>query len=53
MPLFYLPNTYYEFIFAAAHDGHLIVWDLDTKKQLFKHRNMIEQQGHGPGNILI
>ena len=35
-------------LLTAAHDGHLIVWDLETKKQLFKHRNMIEQQGHGP-----
>ena len=39
-------------LLTAAHDGQLIVWDLETKKQLFKHRNMIEEQGntqgHGP-----
>ena len=39
-------------LLTAAHDGQVIVWDLDTKSILFKHRNMIEEQGntqgHGP-----
>ena len=39
-------------LLTAAHDGHIIVWDLETRTMLFKHRNMIEEQGntqgHGP-----
>ena len=39
-------------LLTAAHDGHIIVWDLETRSMLFKHRNMIEEQGntqgHGP-----
>jgi bromodomain and WD repeat domain-containing protein 1/3 len=39
-------------LLTAAHDGHIMVWDLETSTRLFKHRNMIEDQvniqGHGP-----
>ena len=39
-------------ILTAAHDGHIIVWDTEKECMLFKHRNMIEEQGntqgHGP-----
>ena len=39
-------------ILTAAHDGHIIVWDIEKECMLFKHRNMIEEQGntqgHGP-----
>ena len=39
-------------LLTAAHDGQVIVWDLEKKSILFKHRNMItdngNSQGHGP-----
>ena len=40
-------------LLTAAHDGHLIIWDLESKKQLFKHRNMIQENGnfHGHGPV--
>lgn len=29
---------------SAAHDGQIIVWDLDEERALFKHRNKVDDQ---------
>ena len=34
-------------LMSGAHDGNLIIWDLNNTSVLFKHHNTIEPQGHG------
>jgi len=35
-------------LLSAAHDGQIIVWDLDEGRALFKHKNVVEDLGgHG------
>lgn len=39
-------------LLTASHDGNIMVWDMNSSTCLYKHRNMIEEQGntqgHGP-----
>ncbi len=37
----------YNLLLSSAHDGQIIVWDLETSAALFKYKNMVEDQnGH-------
>lgn len=37
-----LPNL----LLSAAHDGQIIVWNVETKEIIFKHKNMVDETGH-------
>jgi len=34
-------------LMSGAHDGNLMIWDMEMNKVLFKHHNNIDGQGHG------
>ena len=40
-------------LLSGAHDGHLIIWNLQTTKILFNHRNSIEPNGQSQGHGAI
>jgi len=48
-------------LMSGAHDGNLIIWDMEVNKILFQHHNNIDGQGHGavydakwcPDNLFI
>eukprot|EP00092_Neocalanus_flemingeri_P004293 GFUD01004614.1.p1 GENE.GFUD01004614.1~~GFUD01004614.1.p1 ORF type:complete len:2283 (-),score=565.95 GFUD01004614.1:61-6909(-) len=48
-------------LMSGAHDGNLIIWDMEVNKVIFQHHNNIDGQGHGaiydakwcPDNLFI
>lgn len=39
--------TAWNLLLSSAHDGQIIIWNLETEKSLFRHKNMVEDQnGH-------
>ncbi len=40
-------------LLSSAHDGQIMIWDLDTGRALFKHKNMVEENGQQRGHAAI
>ncbi len=45
--------TAWNLLLSSAHDGQIMVWDLASGEYLFKHKNLVEENGQERGHAAV